>query len=284
MGKAGKTRTDGLTSGDILALDKFTLVVITRCNLRCRLCCEYVPQHRAYPDMTVEECQALCQALFGTIDRVGTLHLSGGGEPFLHPRLADLVGVCMGHSNSFDSLMLFTNCTIQPQAPLLDALARFKDKMVVQVSCYGQKKEQEASILATLEATGVPLKVERYYGDHQPFGGWVDFGGWDAHPRTDLELGRIFSSCAVTRDMQGNWRTRDGKAHWCSRSQRGMELGLMPDSPQDYIDLLNDSPVDAKRAKFRQIAAAQYLTACRHCSGDQGTSDPARRYPAAEQM
>jgi hypothetical protein len=84
--------------------------------------------------------------------------------------------------------------------------------------------------------------------------------------------------------MQGNWRTRDGRVHWCSRSQRGMELGLMPDCQQDYVDLLDDSPIEAKRAKFRAIAAAKHLTACRHCSGDQGTGDPRRRRPAAEQL
>jgi len=275
---------DERASGGALVLDKFTLVAITRCNLRCRLCCEYVPQHRPYPDMTIEECRALCRALFGVIDRVNTLHISGGGEPFLHPRLTGLVEACMEHSGGFGGLMLFTNCSVPPPRPLLETLTGFKDKMVVQVSCYGLNKEREASILAELESTGASLKVERYYGDSQPFGGWVDFGKWDARPRTDQELCRVFADCAVTRDMQGNWRTRDGKVHWCSRSHRGMELGLMPDSPQDYIDLFDDSDRSAKRAKFRQVAAARHLTACRYCSGDQGTNDPARRHPAAEQI
>jgi hypothetical protein len=267
-----------------LELYKFTLVAITRCNLRCRLCCEYVPQHGAYPDMAVEECETLCRALFDTVDRVNTLHLSGGGEPFLHPRLDGLIDTCMEHSDRFGSLMLFTNCTIQPSRPLLDALARHKDKIVVQVSRYGLKQDREAAALAKLESTGASLKVENYFGDSQPFGGWLDFGEWGEHPRTDDELCRVFQGCAVTRDMRGNWRTRDGKVHWCSRSQRGMELGHVPDGPQDYVDLLDDSPVEAKRAKFRAIAAAKHLTACRHCSGDNGTMDPGRRHPAAEQL
>ena len=88
----------------------------------------------------------------------------------------------------------------------------------------------------------------------------------------------------MTRDMGGNWRTRDGKVHWCSRSQRGMELGLIPDCPEDYVDLFDNSTRAEKQEKFRRIANAPCLSACDRCSGDQGTDDQQKRYPAAEQM
>jgi hypothetical protein len=50
-----------------------------------------------------------------------------------------------------------------------------------------------------------------------------------------------------------------------------MELGLLPDSPDDYVDLLDETSAAEKRAKFERIAAARHLSACDHCSGEQGT-------------
>lgn len=264
------------------SLNKFSLIILTRCNLRCRLCCEYVPQNKPFPDMTPEKTQEILDALFSVADRVGTLHLTGGGEPFLHPELAELVEIAIGYQDRFDRLMLFTNGTVPLSERLAKMLCSYRDKLVVQVSRYGIRPEMEEKVLEQLRSTGARLKVETYYGEKQSFGGWVDFGGWEARGRTPGELEQIFHSCAVTRDMHGNWRTRNGKAYWCSRAQRGGEFGLLPDA--DYVDLFEDSSPEEKRKKFEQIAAARYLTSCDHCSGDQGTCDAAKRYPAAEQL
>lgn len=264
------------------SLDKFSLIILTRCNLRCRLCCEYVPQNKPFPDMTPEKAREILNALFSVVDHVGTLHLTGGGEPFLHPELAGLVELAMGHQERFDRLMLFTNGTVPLPERLVQTLCGYGDKLVVQVSRYGIRPDMEEKVLEQLRGTGVRLKVETYYGEKQSFGGWVDFGGWEARGRRPEELEQVFHGCAVTRDMHGNWRTRDGKVYWCSRAQRGGELGLLPDA--DYVDLLDSSAPEEKRKKFEQIAAARYLTACDHCSGDQGTCDAAKRYPAAEQL
>lgn len=266
-----------------LKLGKFTLIITTRCNLRCKLCCEYVPQNKPFPDMTLDECRKLLNAFFDVVDYVDILHLSGGGEPFLHRQLAELAGLCMEYGRHFGKLMLFTNCTVAPTQPLLDTLRRHRDKIVVQVSRYGIKPEKEAEVLAVLESAGVALKVEQYYGEEQSFGGWVDFGRFEPHGRTPEELHGIFQNCAVTRDMGGNWRGRDGKVHWCSRSQRGLELGMIPDFPKDYVDLFDHSSREEKREKFRAIQKAGYLLACDYCSGDQGTADITKRYAAAEQ-
>lgn len=268
-----------------LVIGKATLIIITRCNLRCKLCCEYVPQNKPFPDMTVDECETILSRLFKTVDYVDTLHLSGGGEPFLHPQLAELVENCMRYTKQFGRLMLFTNSTVIPSKPLLEVLRKYRDKLVIQVSCYGINPSREVEVIDKLKATSVALKVEKYYGEDQSFGGWVDFGPWKAIGRSKEELSTVFHDCAVTRDMCGNWRTRDGKFHWCSRSQRGMDLGFLPDNPEDYVDLLDDNTTrEDKRKKFASIMSKKYLTACNYCSGNQGTVNSALRFPAAEQM
>jgi hypothetical protein len=267
----------------MFTLNKFSLIITTRCNLRCKLCCEYVPQNKPFPDMTAEGAERILAAAFNVCDRIATLHLTGGGEPFLHPRLPELIGTAMKYADRFDHLMLFTNSTVPIRSELLDAIARNKEKIVVQLSQYGINPEREQAAAKLLTDGGVTCKVEKYYGENQSFGGWVDFGDWEPRGRPPDELERIFKNCAVTRNMGGNWRTRDGKVHWCSRSQRGMELGLLPDNPDDYVDLLDGTSAAEKRAKFERIAAARHLSACDRCSGEQGTGDITKRHKAAEQ-
>jgi hypothetical protein len=234
--------------------------------------------------MTIDECRRILAALFDSVDYVTTTHLSGGGEPFLHPQLAELIDVVFEYNDKFDKCMLFTNSAVKPSQALLDAITRHSDKTIIQLSRYGINPERELEVLTALEATGASLKVEKYYGDNQSFGGWVNFGDWQERNRSTPELADVFANCAVTRDMRGNWRTRDGKTHWCSRSQRGMELGLIPDCSADYVDLLDDTSRDEKRFKFANIAARGFLSACDHCSGNQGTDDYGLRYQAAEQL
>lgn len=234
--------------------------------------------------MTVEQEKRILDGIFDVADHITTLHLTGGGEPFLHPRLAELVETAMVYADRFDTLMLFTNCTIPVPQALMETLINNHDKILVQISLYGKSKEKETAILRSLLERGIRCKVVNYAGDEQDFGGWVDFGPWEAQGQETFTLKKRFETCAVTRDMHGNWRTRDGKVHWCSRSQRGSELGLIPDCPEYYVDLFDCSTREEKQAKFRRIANAPYHKACDHCSGDQGTDDKKKRYPAAEQI
>jgi hypothetical protein len=269
----------------MFVLNKLSLVITTRCNLKCRYCCEYIPQNKPFPDMTVDEAGKILSAAFEVFDSIETLHLTGGGEPFLHPYLAELTEATMEYADKFGKLMIFTNSVTAISPELLTLFKLYYNKIIVQVSQYGINPEREQDILDTLIENGVSCKVEKYYGSDQAFGGWVDFGEWRKQGRTPQELESIFKNCAVTRDMGGNWRTRDGKLHWCSRSQRGMELGLIPDEPDDYIDLLDTAvSVKQKREKYIRISNARSISACDYCSGHQGTSDDSKRFPAAEQV
>ena len=267
-----------------LIVPKFTIIITTRCNLKCKLCCEYVPNNKPFEDLSISECRNILNSFFDVVDYVHTLHLSGGGEPFLHKQLANLVEECMRYTEQFDRLMLFTNSTIVPSAELVEILKKYKEKIVVQVSHYGIYPEREQTVLEQIKNTGVTVKFQKYYGEEQTFGGWIDFGTWEDRGRDQDEMEKIYHNCGITRNMRGNWRTRDGKIHWCSRSQRGTELGLLPDFPGDYIDLFDQSTIEEKREKFRVFLERPYINACRFCSGDVGTQDIGKRYHAAEQI
>jgi hypothetical protein len=234
--------------------------------------------------MTLDEAQKILDAAFEVCDYIDTLHLTGGGEPFLHKQLPEFIDVAMQYKERFGKLMLFSNCTLPLNNNLIETMAKHKAQLFVQLSRYGIKPEREEEFAQTIQNAEIPNRVRKYYGEDQSFGGWVSFGEWEKQNCSPESLITRFEYCAVTSVIYGNWRTRDGKVHWCSRSQRGMELGLIPDCPEDYIDLLSDSTLEEKRSKFEKIATSRYLSACDYCSGDQGTNDVALRFPAAEQL
>jgi hypothetical protein len=265
-------------------LGKMSLIITTRCNLRCKLCCEYIAQYKPFPDMTLDEERRILAAFFEICDHVETLHLTGGGEPFLHKQLAEMVEIAMEYSERFDRLMLFTNCTVPLAPQTLDTFKLCKEKLFIQLSRYGIKPDMEEEFVQAVLDAGIPNRIRKYYGDDQSFGGWVSFGDWNKQDKTADELAERFTKCAVTRVLHGNWRTRDGKVHWCSRSQRGMELGLIPNDNDDYVDLFDGTSAEEKRVMFERIAKKKYLSTCDYCSGDQGTENTALRFPAAEQL
>ncbi len=270
---------------DELRIGKLTLIITTRCNLRCALCCEYVPQYSPFPDMTIDEEGQILAAAFDVIDHVDTLHLSGGGEPLLHKDLPAMIDKAFEYEEWFDRFMVFTNSTIPLSGDLMAALVRHREKTIVHASDYGASPEETDRIYQSLLDNGINLRVVNYHGDDQDFGGWVDFGPFEKQNRSSEELSGVFGNCAVTRYMRGNWRMRDGKLHWCSRSQRGLELGLLPKFESDYVDLMDKNLAkEQKQAQIRQIINAKYLHACDWCSCEQGTQNQEKRHPAAIQM
>ena len=115
----------------MFVLNKFSLVILTRCNLACKLCCEYVPQNKPFPDMTVAEAERILEAAFSVADRITTLHLTGGGEPFLHPNLAQLIEAAMKYADQFDRRLLVPHSTVPGSGVLLGVTGPGKGKLVV---------------------------------------------------------------------------------------------------------------------------------------------------------
>jgi hypothetical protein len=251
--------------------------------MKCRLCDEFIPENKPFPDMTVPELRRLLDAFFEVVDSVEMLHLSGGGEPFLNKNLAEMIDLVFEYETRFERFMTFTNGIVPVPDKLFKALSN-KPKLIVQNSDYGNMPERSEELRKCFAEKGINFRVNKYYGNNQDYGGWVDFGPWDSYGRTQEELAQIFANCGITKHMRGNWRTRDGKVHWCQRSQRGMELGLLPENSDDYVDLFSSESREQKQNKFRKIEQARYLLSCDHCSGNHGTEDVTKRFPAGEQL
>jgi hypothetical protein len=250
-----------------------------------------VPQNKPFKDITLEEEHSILEAAFDIVDHLEILHLSGGGEPFLHPLLPELIDEAMKYSGRFDKFMVFTNSTVPIPDKLMRTLKKYSEKLLVHASQYNVRPEKEAETFRILAANGINHRIIKYFGESQDFGGWVDFGNYQHFDKSPAELDAQFRNCAVTRDMHGNWRTRDGTLHHCTISQRGNELGLLKDNEDDFVDMLdkNTGRREKREKLFRLIhlleaaPGSAHLKACEYCTGDHGTDDIYKRHPAAEQ-
>ena len=154
--------------------------------------------------MTPEQADQILSAFFNVVNHVNTLHLTGGGEPFLHKDLDALIEVAMKYQSQFDRLMLFSNSTVPVSDKLLSVIKKYSDKIVVQLSRYNVKPDREQNTVDLLSSQGIRCKIEKYYGEDQSFGGWIDFGTWEKHNRTPEHLSNIFKECVLSIQYANN--------------------------------------------------------------------------------
>jgi len=229
-----------------------------------------VPQYNYRPHATIDEFANTLKSVFDIIDHAGKLQITGG-EPLMHSNLPEMIEQCFLYSSQFDSLVLFTNCTIPFSKRLLNILRERENKVVVHASDYGLDAKNVDSLIALFVENGIDYRYLKYFGDDQHHGGWVDQGDFVKHNRSLKQLAEIFSICPnITRG--GSWYVRGGQMHWCGRSIRGTEVGKVPLRSDDYLDVFSGT-ITERRNKFQKLRKTEYIIACDYCNGVFGTEN-----------
>jgi hypothetical protein len=264
-----------------IKLKRINLTPTMQCNLRCKNCGVRVPHYNNRPTMTTAEFSDTLKAVFEIVDFVDQLQITGG-EPFLHHDLAEMIEACFLYSERFNIIFLFNNCAAKISDDVLETLKKHKEKVFVQFSDYGVKPDVANYNKKLLEDNDIPHRYLKYYGDDQYFDGWVDQGDFVKLGRDKETLEKVFSACPQVKSG-GFWYARHGEMHWCGRSARGKELGLIPMPQSDYLNIFEGTPKE-RREKFRELQKVSFITACDYCNGYYGTEDSSKRIPAGEQM
>ena len=263
-----------------LHLARLAIVITTRCNLKCKLCSVGIPTQREHYHMELNDFNSAVDRIFEVVDRVDSLEFAGG-EPLLHSNLPHMIEKYMEYKNRFKQWLLVTNGTVQIGKDLMAVLSEHKQYGVFHISDYNIYPEKTNTLIETLDKIGFKYRVDKYHGDGQYQGGWVDPGLIEPRNRSKEALTDVFSNCGLVKNG-GCWRLYKGKIHLCTRSCRCIDEGL--DFPDDYLDLFDTRTDDAEKAdKLRTILSGPYLEACDYCNGDLGTIDKSKRFPAAEQ-
>lgn len=132
------------------------------CTLACRDCYSLIPYWReSRYILTPEALRSDLKAMEKYVKKIYRFALLGG-EPFLHPHLAELLSVC-AEFPMIDFVEVITNGTIIPSAQFLSKAASLRDRFYIKISDYQknpsiQHKIHIEELTATLREHGIKFK------------------------------------------------------------------------------------------------------------------------------
>ena len=223
--------------------------------------------NKAAIEASAKQCMSDFDALFNSIDYVYEMAVIGG-EPFLHTEL-ELILEHFSKQEKLGSFTVVTNGTIVPDDKLIPALKHPKCRVFI--SDYGKHSKNLSNLASWLNKNEIGYSVKRDYC-------WYDQGIGEARNRNDRELKRIFVTCRASKCQI----FLHGKLHQCAISAFAMDLGLIPDNPNDYVDVtIKNAETTRGKIKDSRLKTPS-ITACDHC--DHAFVIPAKRIIPGEQV
>jgi len=249
-----------------LALKYMDLPITTRCSLRCKKCSNLMQYYETPTHIETDFLLAYIQTFFRHVDHVVQLNVLGG-EPFMNRDLPRILRALLD-TNKIQRIVVITNGTIVPKAPeLIEILSH--GSIEVSISDYGRYSKKMDKLCEFFSKEGIA------FGTTTPE--WTDAGEFENRGRNEDELRSQFAACATP--CRSLFR---GQFHVCARSAHGLDLGAIPVSTKDYVDLTdgNLAPSAIRKAIRRLDRQMDYITACNHC--DTGTIHEKEVVPAEQ--
>jgi organic radical activating enzyme len=250
---------------DILKCERTEFTITHRCNLKCKLCGAYSPYYSPTPHWSYEELTKSIDKYFEVVDYVGKLTLSGG-EPLLHPQLAELLDYLEGYIERIGIVEIITNGTVVPDERTLKSLSA-SQKVSFIVDNYGPELSKKVPQIAdALNSFGIKHVVRKYYGEDAYYNGWIDMSDFSKRNRTEAENERIYKQCIFSERFQ-RFLIADGRVYICAVCKRCESLGLV-DSPDESLDLFDDQlTIAQKREQIRSFFDRKSFASCEYCNG-----------------
>ncbi|MCM1342925.1 MAG: radical SAM protein [Muribaculaceae bacterium] len=256
-----------------LAISYMELVSTTRCSLRCRYCSNLIQYYnhdnkKAYDSDLQTNVRAVKNLLrvVNTINEFCVL----GGEPLLYGKLYELLAF-LDSCAQIKTITITTNGTITIADDNILELLK-KEKFCVRISNYGQVSKNISLLKEQLEDNRIKF-IEVFADDD-----WIDCGDMHKRDRSAEELKLQYKRCGTSCRSLIN-----GELHTCFRSSHGMDLGLIPKTQSEFVDLLDEGLTEAElyKAVKRVIFQREYVEACDYC--DLGIM-PVKYVPPGLQM
>lgn len=243
-----------------LWLDSVSIVITTKCNLRCPDCSNLMQYYDKPYHLPWEMLIASMRKLNKSFDWCSEYKMLGG-EPFLNPDLKDFLEEIP--SEKCEKVILFTNATIIPEDPELFEVMRRK-RVTVTIGNYPSVHETQKRLVAALEREKVSYKIVESNS-------WIEYGPVTRHRAENKELERQFRKCFIPCKILLN-----GCLYYCPRSGHGYDLGLIDRKPGEYVDILHNTTAQNRREIRRLMWRHKPIEACKYC---QRGTDAAVRIP-----
>lgn len=239
-------------------IPRVTVILGTRCTLKCRDCINLMQHYDAPFDLEADDVIADMEQFFSLVDACMRVSLVGG-EPFLYPALCRIVTYLLKHPK-VRSIELTTNGTVIPGEELLRTLS--DPKIEVKVSDYGN--------IAVLSKLIAVLDQHQVRSECDTDEIWIDCGGCEPRNRTRDELEQIYADCGNGKMCKAIFR---GKLFDCARAAHLQDLGYAQDI--DMLDIYHCSKSDVFSFFVKRFAKA-----CDYC--DDAIKDKRYLEPAVQ--
>lgn len=254
----------GAVKNNGISISMFGLLPYNVCTLKCNGCCYMIPQVQSKYriNFPIENLKKEITNLSNIVDYIVNFEILGG-EPTLHPHLAELMDHIRNCSNIFQ-IVLVTNGTIIPSNDVLDAIER--NRIIVRISDYGEYSKNKYKLIDALKKRNV-IYFMRPAGEFP----WTDYG--EFHDRGgDGSL--QWEKC---RD-RGNCIEYCGKIWPCGRAFRQIENNLYNEKLATFVNLYDD--IDkARKDLVAMLERTEPTYGCRYCGNMDKTIEAGRQLP-----
>lgn len=236
-----------------LNFPRIQFVVTSRCSLKCRDCISLMQYYEKPQNIDLEKYKKGFSRLLECVTNIFDFRILGG-EPFMHREMYKVIE-WFHDEDKIKRISVFTNGTIIPPESAMEQLK--KEKIRVHISDYGFNRDKIQELVDVLKEYGITYYV-------QPYDFWQDAGNLLKRNYTDDKKKEIFKRC-YERECFSYFK---GCLYHCPRAAHGINLGAMPDSKTEYIDLMDES-IDNKEIK-RQLKFQRerdFIEACDYCDG-----------------
>lgn len=239
--------------------------ITTKCSLRCKYCSNLIPCYAKQSDYDINILIKSIKSFLECINNIVYIRVLGG-EPFLSKNLYKVINVLL-KSNKIQRVEIVTNGTIIPRDKKLLNVMR-NNRVIVCISQYPIVDYNK--LIEFLKENKINYRIDK-------MNFWMDYGKPVKRNKSEKELIKQFSRCSNVCKSLIN-----GKIHLCPRSSHGMDLGIIEDNKNDYLDLLDDSiSIFDKKKRLNKLLDKKYISACDYC--DFGTKY-SKKVGVAEQL
>jgi len=259
---------------DLAYFSSLNIVPSTICNLNCKGCLNfttYIKKHVTYEFSVLTND---VDVLFAAVDLIGRFQITGG-EPFLYPKLIELVeyigGLYRGKIIHFE---IVTNGTVVPSDELCAVLVKYAVNIVADDyrNSVELAKEKYPLVLKKLNANNISVLENRVSQ-------WFDLTpNLDiAEQYTKQQLTDMFTKC------ENPYATIvDKSISACNYAHYASKAGVVLNNKSDYFDLTKQFS-KAELVEFRlRINEKGYTELCNRCAKyryNRNCIDPAVQMP-----
>lgn len=253
----------GYTSDSNFVSPFVTSVITQKCSLRCRDCAQLIPYYKDpmhFPAESVLDDLKQYAKAFDVVPEI-SLH---GGEPFLHPEIAEICKGAAAISN-----IVFISFVTNGTLPLSEGKLRVLSACgadVHQSGGYGSLSKRRDELSEVFRKHSIYSDV-LYCNSTQM---WTRAAPCKKHFRSSSENNELYKRCMSSKIC---CQIMDGELHRCPLSMHGSHQGLFPKHKDDYINLhdpdMSDEILVSRIRGF--LTRTEALTACDYCDPDGGT-------------